>query len=158
MFILVHSAFLETKTFVHRQSFGGGRAILGPVLKMRNVIKKVEDHWFRPFLSSKVKFYWDENLDRVFEKSKDAIVHAIRHGVQIFEMNKRVCLRPDWSNKGIGYVLLQKHCSCIARLPDCCADSWRIVLAGSRFLSTTESRYAAVEGEALAIAYGLEQT
>lgn len=32
------------------------------------------------------------------------------------------------------------------------------MLAGSRFLSDTETRYAAIEGEALAIVYGLEQT
>ena len=31
-------------------------------------------------------------------------------------------------------------------------------MAGSRFLSGAETRYAAVEGEALAIAWGLEQT
>ena len=113
---------------------------------------------FRPFLSSKVKFYWDHHLDKAFEVSKEAIVTAIQKGVQIFELDKPVCLRPDWSCKGIGYVLLQKHCECLATLPDCCPDGWKVVLAGSRFLSDTESRYAAVEGEALAIVYGLEQT
>ena len=113
---------------------------------------------FRAFLSPKVKFYWDENLNRIFNESKSAVVEAIKEGVQIFELNKPVCLRPDWSNKGLGYVLLQKHCSCAGKLPDCCEDGWRVVLAGSRFLSATESRYAAVEGEALAIVYGLEHT
>ena len=113
---------------------------------------------FRPFLSSKVKFYWDEKLNQAFETSKDFIVNSIKHGVQIFDMNKPVCLRPDWSKKGIGYVLIQKHCDCDSELPDCCDNGWKIVLAGSRFLSSTESRYAAVEGEALAIVYGLEQT
>ena len=113
---------------------------------------------FRLFLSSKVKFYWDEQLDHAFKTSKDTIVEAIKHGVQIFELDKPVCLRPDWSCKGIGYVLLQKHCGCTAKLPDCCPDGWKVVLAGSRFLSGTESRYAAIKGEALAIVYGLEQT
>ena len=113
---------------------------------------------FRPFLSSKVKFYWDEKLDNAFTTSKDLIVEAIKRGVQIFEVDKPVCLRPDWSHKGIGYVLLQKHCVCTTKLPDCCPDGWKIVLTGSRFLSDTESRYAAIEGEALAIVYGLEQT
>ena len=115
---------------------------------------------FRPFLSSKVKFYWDNRLDQAFIRSKEEIVKLIRHGVQIFEMDKPVCLRSDWSKKGIGYVLLQKHCNCndkILRLR-CCNDGWKVVLAGSRFLSDTETRYAAIEGEALAIVYGLEQT
>ena len=33
-----------------------------------------------------------------------------------------------------------------------------MTLAGSRFLSSAEQRYAAIEGEALAVAWGLEQT
>ncbi len=45
-----------------------------------------------------------------------------------------------------------------ANVPDCCADGWIIVLAGSSFLSGAESRYAAIEGEALAVAWGLEQS
>ena len=113
---------------------------------------------FRPFLSPKVQFKWNSELDEAFEKSKALIVDAIKHGVEIFDITKQTCLRPDWSHKGIGYVLLQKHCRCTGMLPDCCSDGWRITLAGSRFLSSTESRYAAVEGEALAIAWSLEQT
>ena len=113
---------------------------------------------FRPFLSPKTKFEWNSELDKAFESSKEAIVSSIRHGVQIFDINKRTCLRPDWSRKGIGYFLLQKHCLCLNSLPDCCENGWRVTLAGSRFLSDTEGRYAAVEGEALAIAWGLEQT
>ena len=33
-----------------------------------------------------------------------------------------------------------------------------IVLAGSRFLSSAESNYVAIEGEALAVVWGLEQS
>ena len=91
-------------------------------------------------------------------KSKESIVEAIRKGVRIFEVNRRTCLRPDWSKRGIGYFLLQKHCSCASRLPDCCPTGWKVTLAGSRFLVAAEQRYAAVEGEALAIAWGLENT
>ena len=113
---------------------------------------------FRPFLSPKIKFFWDGRLDQAFESSKDAIIRSIKKGVEIFEIDRLTCLRPDWSQKGIGYVLLQKHCNCKIALPDCCSNGWRTVLVGSRFLSDTESRYAAVEGEALAIAWGLEKT
>ena len=67
-------------------------------------------------------------------------------------------MRPDWSKKGIGYLLLQKHCGCKSTLPDCCDNGWKITLAGSRFLKGPEERYAAIEGEALAIVWGLEQT
>ncbi|KAK5915526.1 hypothetical protein CesoFtcFv8_001108 [Champsocephalus esox] len=85
-------------------------------------------------------------------------MEAIREGVEIYDMQKRTCLRPDWSMRGIGYFLLQQHCHCASGIPDCCPGGWRITLAGSRFLSPAEQRYAAVEGEALAVAWGLEQT
>ena len=115
---------------------------------------------FKPFLSPKVKFNWTPELNTAFTKSKEAIIQAIHKGVQIFDITKPTCLRIDWSakKKGIGYFLLQKHCSCPGRLPGCCQNGWQITLAGSRFLKSTEQRYAPVEGESLAIAWGLEQT
>ena len=113
---------------------------------------------FRPFLSPKYKFFWSHVLEKAFQESKDVIVKAIERGVEIFDTNKLTCLRPDWSKKGIGYFLLQKHCNCTKEMPDCCPEGWKITLAGSRFLNGAEQRYAPVEGEALAIAWGLEQT
>ena len=113
---------------------------------------------FKPFLSPRCKFSWSPQLEEAFQSSKDAIISAIRQGVEIFDMHRRTCLRPDWSRRGIGYFLLQQHCSCPSGIPDCCPGGWRITLAGSRFLSSAEQRYAAIEGEALAVAWGLEQT
>ena len=113
---------------------------------------------FRPFLSPKYKFFWTEVLDKAFNESKEAIIQSIYQGVEIFDMCRPTCLRPDWSKQGIGYFLLQQHCSCSTGLPNCCPNGWKITLAGSRFLSDAEQRYAAIEGEALAIAWGLEQT
>lgn len=113
---------------------------------------------FKPFLSPKYKFFWTPVLEEAFQASKGAIIEAIREGVKIFDVSKITCLRPDWSTSGIGYFLLQKHCTCPSETPDCCKDGWCIVLAGSRFLSSAESRYAAIEGEALAVVWGLEQS
>ena len=113
---------------------------------------------FKPFLSPRCPFAWSNELAEAFQASKAAIVEAIRRGVEIFDMQTRTCLRPDWSQRGIGYFLLQQHCDCPSGIPDCCLDGWRITLAGSRFLSSAEQRYAAIEGEALAVAWGLEQT
>ena len=83
---------------------------------------------------------------------------AIHKGIEIFDVTKRTCLKTDWSCQGIGYFLSQKHCSCDAQLPGCCENGWKVTLTGSRFLHGAEKRYAAVEGEALAVAWGLEQT
>ena len=113
---------------------------------------------FRPLLSPKTKFVWNKELDDAFSRSKQAIVKLIRSGVRIFDPDKLTCLRPDWSKRGIGYFLLQKHCSCLRGMPDCCNNGWKVTLAGSRFLRGAEVRYAAIEGEALAVAWSLEQT
>ena len=113
---------------------------------------------FKPFFSPRCKFHWSPELEEAFTTSKEAIVEAIRKGVEIFDIHKRTCLRPDWSRRGIGYFLLQQHCSCPSGIPECCPGGWHITLAGSRFLSSAEERYAAIEGEALAVAWGLEQT
>ena len=86
------------------------------------------------------------------------IVRAIENGVEIYDLVKDTCLRPDWSKKGIGYSLSQKHCECDSFIPGCCECGWRITLAGSRFLKPAETRYAPVEGEALAIAWSLKHT
>ena len=113
---------------------------------------------FKPFLSPRCKFTWSAELEDAFQSSKATIVEEIKKGVEIFDTRRRTCLRPDWSRKGIGYFLLQKHCTCPSGVPDCCSGGWKITLAGSRFLSPAEERYAAIEGEALAVAWGLEQT
>ena len=79
-------------------------------------------------------------------------------GVEIFDPTLRTCLRPDWSKQGIGFFLMQQRCACTQKAPGCCKNGWRIILAGSHFLNGAESRYAPIEGEALAVAWGLEQT
>lgn len=112
---------------------------------------------FKPFLSPRCKFSWSPELESAFQNSKESIIESIRQGVEIFDMQRRTCLRPDWSRRGIGYFLLQQHCNCPSGIPDCCPGRWRITLAGSRFLSSAEQRYAAIEGEALPVAWGLEQ-
>ena len=89
---------------------------------------------------------WNDELDKAFRSSKDAIVEAIQHGISIFDPKRKTCLRPDWSKKGIDYYLLQKNCDCLSDIPTCCEDGWRITLAGSRFLQSAEERYAPIEG------------
>ena len=78
-------------------------------------------------------------------------------GVQIFDPGKPTCLATDWSKTGIGFWLLQKHCTCHKIEPFCCHDGWKITLVGSNFTHNAESRYAPVEGEALAVADALNK-
>ena len=80
------------------------------------------------------------------------------NGVEIFNQRRWAWLRPDWSNNGIVYFLSRKHCDGATTLPECCDKWWKIILAGSRFLTPSEKDYAPIEGETLAVAWGLEQT
>ena len=113
---------------------------------------------FKQFLSPRKRLEWNEQLNSAFERSKIEIINAIKEGVRIFYINRLTCLHPDWSKTGISYFLSQKYCNCKSLIPECYQHDWRITLAGSQYLKPAETRYAAVEGGALAIAWLLEQT
>ena len=88
------------------------------------------------------------------------VIEKIEHGVKIFEVGRHTCLATDWSKTGIGFLLLQKHCECKATTtaPHCGPSHWQLIFAGSRFLKDPETRYSPIEGEALAVAFALEQS
>lgn len=112
---------------------------------------------FRKLLSSKT-FYWDDQIEQIFIKSKAEIVKLVQDGVKTFVRERPTCLITDWSKTGIAFHLTQKHCSCPAPpRPDCGNDHWKLIFAGSRFTKECESRYAPIEGEALAVAFGLKR-
>lgn len=112
---------------------------------------------FRELLKPSNKFHWNEKLEEAFQQSKQSIISKIYNGVQIFDKSKPTCLATDWSKHGIGYWLFQKHCSCPTNDLFCSKPGWRITLVGSRFTHDTESRYAPIEGEALAVADALDK-
>ena len=113
---------------------------------------------FKPLLSPKTRFRWDDILEQAFQQSKLEIVKAIEEGVKIFDPCRLTALSPDWSKTGIGYFLYQKYCQCPSTTTTCCENGWRITLAGSRFLHKAERNYWPVEGEALAVAWALEDS
>lgn len=112
---------------------------------------------FRQLLQEN-KFYWDGELERIFNDSKNTIINLVIEGVQSFDVNRKTCLQTDWSADGIGYLLLQKHCNCTPNSPICCKDGWKLIFAGSRFTKPAESRYSPPEGEALALAWALQHS
>ena len=111
---------------------------------------------FRELVKRNSKFQWNETLQQLFDQSKVKLLKAVTDGIQAFNATRPTCIQCDWSKDGVGYLLLQQHCSCPTdNAPRCCADGWKLVYAGSRFTSPTESRYALTEGEALAISWSL---
>ena len=113
---------------------------------------------FRKFLSPKVKFYWDAEMEEIFEESKKAIVAAIVQGVQIFDPERRTAISTDYSTTGLGYFMYQKYCDCESTVTTCCPTGWKVTLAGSRFLHKAEQNYWPTEGELLAVAWALHDT
>ena len=136
----------------------GARAWFGLVNQAAYAFAMTEEMaCFRHLLKPKVKFEWTDELDKQFIKSKEAIINKIIEGVHLFDPTLPTCLATDFSGTGLGFFLLQKSCTCTSRLPTCCPTGWRLCLVGSRFLHPAETRYAPIEGEALAVAYGLHQ-
>ena len=86
------------------------------------------------------KVYWDENLTKLFEESKVTIEENIVAGLQTFSRERTTALCTDWSKEGMGYLLMQKKCTCTEVKLSCCPGGWGLVLAGSRFCTGAESR------------------
>ena len=108
-------------------------------------------------LSPKVEFKWSVELEEAFVKAKESIVKSVKKGVVMFNVNKLTVLNTDWSKTGILFAIFQKHCSCSGINIICCRKGWRLVLCNSRFCSPAEGRYFPVEGEALAVAWGMKK-
>ena len=47
---------------------------------------------FRDLLKPKSPFYWDDQLQQLFEESKEGIIQDIQQGVKIFDKGRKTCL------------------------------------------------------------------
>ena len=96
----------------------------------------------RPLLSPRNVFLWSPVHDDSFAHAKAMVVTALT--LTYFDMTKETGLHTDASTLGIGFVLRQRSHERDA--------SRKTVQAGSRFLTDTESRYAVIDLECLAVA------
>ena len=111
---------------------------------------------FRALVKPKTIFAWNENLEALFKEAKNRIISQVKDGVKSYDVTRPTCIQTDWSKEGIGYLLLQKYCSCpMEKASVCCHEGWQLVFAGSRFTRGAEPRYSPTEGEALAVAWAL---
>ena len=119
---------------------------------------KPEMQPFRDLVKPSTPFYWDDNLERAFQASREHIISLVKDGVEKFEIDRPTCLATDYSKTGIGFCLLQKYCSCaIQSAPVCCKSGWRLGFAGARFTTPAEENYVAIEGEMLSVVEGLHK-
>ena len=112
---------------------------------------------FRDLLKPGNKFYWDEALQNIFEDSKKKIISDVQHGVRIFDPKRKTCLTTDWSKHETGFFLSQKHYPCKLDSPTCCKDGWKVIFAGRKFNTPTETNYSPIEGECLAVVKALQK-
>ena len=85
------------------------------------------------------------------------MIEKVKDGVKSFELERITCLQTDYQDEGIGYLLLQKYCTCsLEKVPTCCPEAWKLFYAGSKFTSPAEANYSPTEKEPLAVAYALD--
>jgi len=58
---------------------------------------------FRDLLKPDVRFQWTDELQELFEESKQTIGKEIEEGVTILDPARPTCLATDWSKTGIGF-------------------------------------------------------
>jgi hypothetical protein len=86
---------------------------------------------FRALLKPSTPFAWTVELDEVFHRSKDIIIEEMKEGVRLFDPNRPTCLATDWSIDGIGFLMMQKYCQCVPKIPACCTNGWKPLHAPS---------------------------
>ena len=86
---------------------------------------------FREPLKKGSTFCWSHELQDAFEKVKEKIVDLVKEGVKSFQINRVTVVNTDWSKIGVGFTLLQKHCSCYGVDLNCCREGWKLCLVGS---------------------------
>ena len=96
----------------------------------------------RALLKKENCFAWDENTNTCFQKIKSQLQKALLRPLTYYDRTKSVTLQCDASLKGLGACIIQ--------------DGQPIAFA-SKSLMDTETRYANIERELLAIVYGCEK-
>ena len=135
--------------FPKPQNISDVRSFLGLVEQLAGYSKEVSGAMapLRPLLSPKNAFIWTSDHDRAFQATKAAL--ASPPVLQPFDPKWETTLHTDASRlKGLGFVLMQKNPK---------EQRWHLVECGSRFISPTESRYAMVELELLAVVWAVQK-
>ncbi|XP_043223982.1 uncharacterized protein K02A2.6-like [Amphibalanus amphitrite] len=123
------------------------RSFMGLVQQLGDFSKEISStaEPLRGLLKPSNSFIWTPDHQAAFDAMKAAL--AAPPVLAHFDPSLPTMLQTDAARrKGLGYALLQRH-----------GNHWRLVQCGSRFLSDTETRYAMVELELLAIVWALKK-
>ena len=99
----------------------------------------------RPLMKETNAFHWEEEHTRAVDGLRERLSRAPI--LAFYDPALPTKLETDASRtKGLGFVLWQKH-----------GDTWKLIQVGSRFLSDTETRYAMIELELLAVVWAYQK-
>ena len=118
-------------------------SFIGMVTYMGNFVPHLSHHTepLRAMLKQDAVFAWDEMANASFQKIKDLIAKSANKPLRYYDRRKPVTVQADASQRGLGACLLQ--------------DGQPIAYA-SKSLTDTETRYANIERELLAIVFACQ--
>ena len=119
-------------------------SFIGMVTYMGNFVPHLSHHTepLRAMLKQEAVFAWDEMANASFQKIKDLIAKSATKPLRYYDRRKPVTVQADASQRGLGACLLQ--------------DGQPIAYA-SKSLTDTETRYANIERELLAIVFACQR-
>ena len=124
------------------------RSFLGLANQLSNFTDSISTAMepLRPLLKTKNHFMCDASHDQAFDATKQAL--SVTPTLAYYDPGCPTALHTDASRlRGLGFVLKQKKAD----------GKWHLIQAGSRFLTDTETRYAMIELEMLAVAWAVKK-
>ena len=111
---------------------------------MGNFVPHLSHHTepLRAMLKQDAVFAWDEVANTSFQKIKDLIAKSATKSLWYYDRRKPVTVQADASQRGLGTCLLQEG---------------EPITYASKSLTDTETRYANIERELLAIVFACQQ-
>ena len=119
-------------------------SFIGMVTYMGNFIPHLSHHTepLQAMLKQDSIFYWDQMANASFQKIKDLIAKAAVQPLRYYDQTKPMIVQADASQRGLGTCLLQEG---------------QPIAFASKSLTDTETRYANIERELLAIVFACQQ-
>ena len=111
---------------------------------MGNLVPHLSHHTepLQAILKQEAVFTWDEMANASFQKIKDLIAKTATKPLRYYDRTKPVTVQVDASQRGIGTCLLQEG---------------KPIAYASKSLTDTETRYANIARELLAIVFACQQ-
>ena len=119
-------------------------SFIGMVTYMGNFVPHLSHHTepLRAMLKQDAVFAWDEMANASFQKIKDLIAKSATKPLRYYDQRKPVTVQADASQRGLGACLLQEA---------------QPIAYASKSLTDTETRYANIEREFLAIVFACQR-